>query len=157
MKNIIKDIKRINIKRTLIKAGIVVVCYASLVGLNNLVSNDKRWSIHDYDSVTRADGAFGFTELRREYDGEVSRWGLIPTKYVVYHDRFPGLSRRMSDGGWLYGKPDGLVDIIEISGPRFGDFEVVLTREKDGIRHYEEFDRADRVLGETKERFKSYF
>ena len=57
-----------------------------------------------------------------------------------------------------YGKNDGLVDRICFLGLRpFDDVTDFLDREKDYDRYKDEFDNADRVLAEDKERFSEYF
>jgi len=143
IKNIGKKIKII-----VIVGGILGALYLSQLGFNNFFHNTEHVE-GTYHSVTRPDGAFGHTELRRSHNGNYRN-------DEVYQFRFLGPSRVMTDGG-IYGENDGLVDRIHIMGPRFGGITGVLTREENYEIFKEEFDRADRVLAETKERFKEYF
>ena len=124
------------------KIGAVLgVGYLSLLGQNNLFNN-KEYTEEDYHYLSRADGIWtGYTELGKESFG----WGE-----KVYQFRPFGKSIHMFDGG-IYGKCDGLVDKITIKDQEY------LTRNEDYETHQEEFDEADKILVDTKERFKEYF
>ena len=143
MKNIGKKIKII-----ITVVGILGAFYLSQLGFNNLFYNREHVD-GTYHSVTRPDSAFGHTELSRYHNGNYRN-------DEVYQFRFLGPSRVMTDGG-MYGENDGLVDRIHIMGSRFGGVTGVLTREENYDIFKDEFDRADRVLAETKERFAKYF
>jgi hypothetical protein len=136
------------IKRIAIVGGILGAFYASQIGFNNLLYN-REYISGNYHSVTKPDKAFGHTDFTRHHDGDYRN-------DEVYQFRFLGPSRVMTDGG-MYGENDGLVDRIHIMGLRFGGVTGVLNREENYERFKDEFDNADRVLAETKERFAEYF
>lgn len=138
------------IKRIAIVGGILGTVYASKVGLNNLINN-REYIYSNSHSVIKPDGALGYTSFSIYQDGDYR-------EDQVYQDRpcFLGPDLKMSDGG-TYGEPDGLVDEIYIEGRMFSGVNGVLTREKNYSRFKSEFDKADRVLAESKERFAEYF
>lgn len=123
----------------LVVGGITVVYLGSL-GFNNLLNNreDIDAACH---SVTKPDGAFGFTTYIEDYRNDriyQSRWFSFKT---------------MTDG-YPYGKQDGLVDKISI---KTLEKSSTFYRNSDYELHKKRFDKADKLLAETKKRFKEYF
>jgi hypothetical protein len=139
----LKKIKK-KIRGIAIIGGILGATYGLQFGINHLTSNFE-YVDKDYHSVTRADGAFSSTRFDRYDDGNNKIDG-------VFQFRLFGSTKLMDDYG-----SDGSVDRIHIVCPEFGGIAGVLKRENDYKKFKDEFDKADRILAETKERFAGYF
>jgi len=131
---------------------VMVGCVAAGLYIMNLGSNILQWHNKEhidgnYHSVSKSDGAFGHTRYVRYYNGDYKM-------DEVWQSRFLRTSRFIRDGG-LEGENDGLVDEIHIMGIG-AKTKALLHRDKDYDANREEFDKADRLLAETKERFEEY-
>jgi len=131
------------------EAGIIVgITYIGLLGINDLTCNNTKYRGNSI-FISRPDGAFNHTELHI-YRHEDYRSDEI-TQY-----KFLGTSKFISDDA--NGKTDGLVDrIYMIRLFPLNSLNLVLERDKDSIQYQKEFNDADKLLKETKERFKDYY
>lgn len=157
-----------HIKRIALAGAAVAALYAAALGLNHL-RNNRENDVKGYrHSVTRPDGAFGHTTFGHAtffyWDNE-GRNNEGEYDYVSQHRLLSLLSRTISDGEvWirnpnggcsLRGEVDGVADKIFIERVGINGRRCYsLFREKDYDTHKPEFDEADRLLAETKERFK---
>jgi len=139
----LKDIGK-KIKRIAFIGGLGAFYVTCPIFFNNLINN-REYINSNYHSITKADGALSITELNTSRDGD---WRM--DKVVKYSFMRP--SRTMIDGG-SDGKNDGLVDKIYITGSRLNG---TLIREKNYEKFKDEFDKADKILAETKEKFAKY-
>ena len=109
------------------------ISYCATFGFNKLL-NDREYIGESYYSISRADGLFSYTELSRSnlYD-EVTKTDFFDGKTITDNNR------------------DGIVDKLKIR--KIGLTREV-TREKDYEQYKKEFDEADKILANTKKRFK---
>lgn len=138
----------VGIGKKIVTVGAVsaATVYLTLLGMNHFIHNTEYRSRNRH-TVTRAEGAFGSTEFTRDFDyeiDEVQQSGL--GSYKAFLDGRP------------FGEHDGKVDIIQIIQESWNPFSSgaqknILSRYIDYWRFPEEFDKADRLLAETKERF----
>jgi len=154
-----------NIKKILgkgaIVAGILGASYFSALGINHY-KNDIQGIRSTEDNgtlqyITRAEGVTGYKGIvRKRYHFEIlpgSPIALGGSDVVIDHHFF-GNTTNYGDVALETIVPDGIVDYIEIMDRR----EVVemLIRPRDYKEHKASFDLADKVLAETKERFKDF-
>ena len=152
MMNIGKKVKKI-----LIGVGIFAFLYTSSLCINYLVF-DREFKMENSHYITKIDGVGSSTTCERFRDGHYDRDGVKQHRFLS--------SSRFIDDGWIYGKRDGLVDMIHKFSFRDGfslliDGKLpkgtILYRDKDFDENKDEFLAADKLLQQTKERFKGYF
>ena len=152
MENIGDKIKSIVVTRAgsavLGTLAVAAITYFAIIGSGALVLNREDVG-EDYTSITRFDVALGYTNFTK-YRGDLKQ-------DQVFQTRIFGQTIIILDGG-IYGKNDGLTDRIEITCPAIGGVTGTLTREEHySSRFKSEFDKADRILAETKRRFGKDF
>lgn len=126
-------------------AGLTSVSGLINMGLNPIGNHDDVKPHSCY--IQRVDGLYG-NEGSTSYFSFSNNYDYREEE--VHQKRVDGLSKLVKNGG-LVGEFDELVDRIHITGD---EFSVVLFRDKDYVHNEEEFARADRILAETRERFK---
>ena len=142
----IKKLSKNTIKKLAVSCLAIPLLYAGGLGLSNFLNN-KEYIDGEAYRISRAEGLFGRITYRVTRDKTI--------KEVLKDNYFSGDGVvRIVDGG-LSGKFDGLADRIHIFGNRFG-INGILTRERDYNIFKDEFDRADRLLAKTEERFEKY-
>jgi len=135
------------VKGIVVGVGVVVVAtgsiYGGIFGFSNLKYNTERLNSDGFVySVQRADWNLGKTRLTKYRGGDTeldSVYQKTPFKRTI----------TIYDGG-KYGPLDGRVDCID-------NGTLDLNRDDDYSEFQKEFDSADRLLAETKERFKDHF
>lgn len=130
---------------TLMAIGIVSTWFIIGTGMNYAGSYQEHIDENSH-SVMRADGPFSHTSLRKYRDGDyktdkVDQYNLV------------GATRCIEDES-MNGELDGLVDRIHIMD---GSYNVTFFRDADYELNKEEFANADKLLADTKERFKGHF
>jgi len=122
--------------------------YALITGINAIKHQNKVNFGEHTITATKIDGMFGYTKLK------IFRWDKY-SSYSVEQYHLENENLGIIDGAG-YGKTDGLVDKILIT-PSNTENSQTLIRTKDYNSHQKEFDDADKLLKETKERFKDIF
>lgn len=140
--------------RNIGKIGIVgcvatAMFYLFPLGMNHLASGEHNDGVNH--SVKEPDGAWSWTEYNQHdgcfrYDG-VTQAGVFSSKALIDDAYQKGVPREFRE-------VDGLVDEIVVES--WGKTTVLL-RKRDYDTNKEKFDEADKLLAETKERFKEYF
>jgi len=126
-----------------------IVIYFGLVGINKSTENSEVIDTK-YHSISEAIGPFNHIELIRFTPDDIK-------VDEVHQYKFLGTSVTISDG-FPYGAYDGLVDRISPSKSSISNnVTMVLYRDKDYQTHKSEFDKADKLLADTKKRFADHF
>jgi len=135
-------------KKSLKIVTIAVAVLGGSYGFLNTTLDNKEYINGDFHSVSKIDKT-NFIEFT-QYDSENFKENEV-RQYCFF-----GPSKFITDGG-VYGKNDGLVDKIYITGSMFGKTSGTLIRKENYEKFKNEFDQADKLLAETKEKFSEYF